>query len=70
MHEAEPAHLIEASDDVPSFREVLGALGHGKPSGVFRTNWAINEQMKLTEVVQLGVSVETEVSMTSCCTTP
>lgn len=45
------------------YREVLGALGHGKPSGVFRTNWGTNEQMKSTEVVQLGVSVETEVSV-------
>eukprot|EP00752_Nemacystus_decipiens_P017953 g16092.t1 len=61
-----PGHAAVLYFSVPSSSgafenwEVLGALGHGKPSGVFRTSWGTNEQMKSTEVVQLGVSVETE----------
>jgi len=54
-------HIPNHTFFCPICREVLGALGQPKPSGIFRTNWPTNEQMKSTGVVQLGVSIETEV---------
>ncbi|CAM9138803.1 unnamed protein product [Sphacelaria rigidula] len=40
--------------------EVLGAVAAGKPSGVFRTGWATNDQIRPCPVAQLGVSIESE----------
>ncbi|CAM9264576.1 unnamed protein product [Scytosiphon promiscuus] len=45
--------------------ELLGALAAGKPSGVFRTGWPTNEQMQSCGVVQLGVSIESEDTVTN-----
>lgn len=42
-------------------REVLGAVAAAKPSGVFRTGWPTNDQMRSCGVAQLGVSIESEV---------
>lgn len=42
-------------------REVLGAVAATKPSGVFRTGWPTNDQMRSCGVAQLGVSIESEV---------
>lgn len=51
-------------------REVLGAVAAAKPSGVFRTGWPTNEQMQSCEVVRLGVSIESEVSVRSVLLAP
>ncbi|CAM9552077.1 unnamed protein product [Hapterophycus canaliculatus] len=45
--------------------ELLGALAAGKPSGVFRTGWPTKEQMQSCGVVQLGVSIESEDTVTN-----
>lgn len=38
--------------------EVIGSIDPSKPSGIFRTGWAGNEDMKTAQCVQLGVSLE------------
>lgn len=45
---------------VPPFQNwiLIGSVDPTKPSGIFRTNWATNEDVKLNPIVQLGVSLE------------
>ena len=38
--------------------EILGAIGPGKPSGVFRTGFSLREDMASQSVVQIGISFE------------
>ena len=38
--------------------EILGAISHDKPSGVFRTGWPSNEAIQNAQAVFLGVSLE------------
>lgn len=37
---------------------LIGSVDPSKPSGIFRTGWATNEEVKNCPVVQLGVSLE------------
>lgn len=37
---------------------VIGSVSPSKPSGIFRTGWATNEEVRKHNVVQLGVSLE------------
>eukprot|EP00904_Undaria_pinnatifida_P000953 jgi/Undpi1/10859/HiC_scaffold_3.g01385.m1 len=62
-----PGHAAVLYFSVPSSStgafeqwEVLGAVAAAKPSGVFRTGWSTNDQMRSCGVVQLGVSIESE----------
>jgi hypothetical protein len=45
---------------VPPFQTwvLIGSVDPCKPSGIFRTNWATNEEVRNCPVVQLGVSLE------------
>lgn len=45
---------------VPPFQNwvLIGSIDPSKPSGIFRTNWANNEEVRNCPVVQLGVSLE------------
>lgn len=45
---------------IPPFQNwvLLGSVDPSKPSGIFRTGWATNEEVKGCPVVQLGVSLE------------
>ena len=45
---------------VPPFTkwEIIGAIGPGKPSGVFRTSFRVREDVCMQPVVQLGISYE------------
>ena len=45
---------------LPPFQNwiLIGSIDLQKPSGIFRTNWSTNEDIKNTVVVQLGVSLE------------
>ena len=45
---------------VPPFENwlLLGAVYPSKPSGIFRTGWVTNEEVKNMPFVQLGVSIE------------
>ena len=58
----EPTVALPLGIDALLFcREVLGAVAAAKPSGVFRTGWPTNDQMRSCGVAQLGVSIESEV---------
>ncbi len=37
---------------------LIGEVDPSKPSGIFRTNWATDEQVRNCPMVQLGVSLE------------
>ena len=37
---------------------MIGSVSPSKPSGIFRTGWTTNEEVKCHNVVQLGVSLE------------
>jgi hypothetical protein len=45
---------------VPPFENwiLLGAVYPSKPSGIFRTTWTTNEEVRNMPVAQLGVSIE------------
>ncbi len=45
---------------IPPFQNwvLIGSIDPAKPSGIFRTNWATNEEVRNCPVVQLGVSLE------------
>jgi len=36
----------------------LGAVTHAKPSGIFRTGWAMQQAMRASAAIQLGVALE------------
>ena len=38
--------------------EILGAIGPGKPSGVFRTGFSLRQDIVSQSVVQIGISIE------------
>lgn len=45
---------------VPPFQNwiLLGSVTAEKPSGIFRTGWATNEEVRIQPVVQIGVALE------------
>eukprot|EP00428_Durinskia_dybowskii_P065411 CAMPEP_0170386398 /NCGR_PEP_ID=MMETSP0117_2-20130122/17013_1 /TAXON_ID=400756 /ORGANISM="Durinskia baltica, Strain CSIRO CS-38" /LENGTH=163 /DNA_ID=CAMNT_0010642217 /DNA_START=87 /DNA_END=575 /DNA_ORIENTATION=+ len=45
---------------VPPFQNwiLIGSIDPSKPSGIFRTNWATNEEVRNCPALQLGVSLE------------
>jgi hypothetical protein len=45
---------------LPPFQNwiLLGSVDPSKPSGVFRTNWSTNEEVRNSPYLQLGVSIE------------
>lgn len=45
---------------LPPFQQwtLIGSIDPSKPSGIFRTGWVTNEEVKSSPVVQLGVSLE------------
>ncbi len=45
---------------LPPFQqwELIGSIDPSKPSGIFRTGWATNDEMRNTPMLQLGVSLE------------
>jgi protein Hikeshi len=45
---------------LPPFQNwvLLGSVDPSKPSGIFRTGWVSNEELKTCPYIQLGVSLE------------
>ena len=45
---------------IPPFQNwiLIGSVDSNKPSGIFKTNWSVNEEIKNCSYIQLGVSLE------------
>ena len=50
--------ILHFSFDPFSNWEILGAIGPSKPSGVFRTGFALRDGMTTQATVQIGISIE------------
>jgi hypothetical protein len=45
---------------IPPFQNwvLIGSVCNEKPSGIFRTSWSTNEEVRLQPLVQIGVALE------------
>ena len=45
---------------IPPFQNwvLIGSVCNEKPSGIFRTGWSTNEEVRLQQIVQIGVALE------------